>query len=71
MTDKQRADRLRRLVKTMFRHISDGCSYYEPFDRFGRCDDCRHAIHGRYECARLENIKRRMEVLGIDWRELG
>jgi len=70
MTDKQRTNRLRRLVKTMFTHISDGCSDYEPFDRFGRCEDCKHARHGRYECARLESIKRRMEELGIDWREL-
>ena len=70
MTEKQEIDRLRRLVKTMFVHINDGCTDYDPFDRFGGCDNCRQARHGNYECARLENIKCRMEALGIDWREL-
>lgn len=69
MTDRQEIDRLKRLIKTMFIHIYDGCTDYDPSDSFGGCDDCRHARHGRYECARLENIKSRMEALGIDWRE--
>lgn len=70
MTDKQLIDRLRRLVKTMYRHIDKGCADYDIWDRLGGCDECKYAVHSRYECRKFEDIKRRMKECGIDWEEL-
>ena len=70
MTDKQLIDRLRRLVKTMYTQMDNGCTDYEPWDRLGSCVDCKYAVHGRCECKKFEDIKRRMKECGIDWEEL-
>lgn len=70
MTDKQLIDRLRRLVKSMYTHIDDGCTDYDLWDGLGGCADCKYAVHGRYECKKFEDIKRRMKECGIDWKEL-
>ena len=70
MTDKQLINRLKRLVKTMYARIDNGCTDYAPWDSLGGCADCKHAVHGRYECRRFEDIKRRMKECGIDWEEL-
>ena len=70
MTDKQLIDRLRRLVKSMYTHIDDGCTDYDLWDGLGGCAECKYAVHGRYECKKFEDIKRRMKECGIDWKEL-
>lgn len=68
MTDKQLIARLRGLVKSMYVHIENGCSDYEPWGL--ACDGCRHARQGSLSCAKLEGIKRRMKGLGVDWEKL-
>ena len=70
MTDKQLIDRLRRLVKSMYMHIDNGCTDYDLCDILGGCVECKYAVHGRYECKKLEDMRRRMRECGIDWEEL-
>ena len=70
MTDRQLINKLRRLVKTMYKHMDNGCSDYSPWDGMGGCLDCRHARQKKYQCTKFEDIKRRMKECGIDWEEL-
>jgi len=69
MTDKQLINKLRRLVKTMYGHIDNGCADYDPWDDIG-CADCKYAVRSRYECRKFEDIKRRMKECDIDLEEL-
>lgn len=64
MTDAQLIRRLKNLVRSMHEHIDNGCADYDM--AFGRgCDECRYARHTRYSCARVEDLERRMDELGV------